>query len=159
LRTVPRGIVLFALLFWLCMVGLRYFGGWILGFHTGKNLPVWKWRVLLIIFSVLLGSLFALFLAWNMVNVTQYSSPASIQDNDAAFTVELESMLWIMFFAVALVVFLSSWAWVKLWHWLRPARCPQCNMRVAHTSAIGQVCHSCGAELTPWLLVTKPVVV
>ncbi len=149
-----RGIVLSALLLWLCMAGLRYVGGRILGFHTGKQAPVWKWRILFIMFSLVLGGLIMLFM------IVQYRLFAENgQNSDAMQVAEWESMLWIMFFAVALVVFLSSWVWVKLWHWLRPARCPQCNMRTAHTSAIGQVCHSCGAELTPWLLVTKPVVV
>jgi|GEM_PF-1762373 len=154
LLVTVRGIVLFALLLWLCMAGLRYFGGRILGFHTGKQAPVWKWRILFIMFSVVLGGLFMLFM------IVQYRLLAETsQNSDAMQVAEMESVLWIMFFAVALVVFLISWAWVKLWHWLRPARCPQCNMRAEHTSAIGQVCHSCGAELTPWLLVTKPVVV
>ncbi len=154
LPVTVRGIMLFALLLWLCLAGLRYFGGWILGFHTGKQAPVWKWRILLFMFSVVLGGLFMLFM------IVQYGLLAQTGLNsDAMQVAKMESMLWIMFFAVAMVVFLSSWAWVKLWHWLRPARCPQCNMRAAHTSAVGEVCHFCGAELTPWLLVTKPVMV
>ncbi|MEZ4735840.1 MAG: hypothetical protein R3E79_52795 [Caldilineaceae bacterium] len=158
-RIVPSGIMLFAPLIWLCLASLRYFGGWILGSHTGNQSPVWKCRVLLIMFSIALGGFFALFFVWNLGNVARYGSFATtIQDADANLMLEMEIMLMMLFFCVALVIFLANWGWIKLWHWLRPVRCPECQMRVAHTCAVGQVCNSCGAELTPWLFVAKSVV-
>jgi Zn-dependent protease with chaperone function len=158
-RIVPNGIMLFAPLIWLCLASLRYFGRWILGSHTGKQSPVWKCRVLLIMFSIALGGLFALFFVWNLGNVARYGSFATtIQDVDANLMLKMEIMLMMLFFCVVLVIFLANWGWIKLWHWLRPVCCPKCQMRVTHTCAVGQVCSSCGAELTPWLFVAKSVV-
>lgn len=160
LRSVPSGLILFTLLVWPCMASLRYFGGLLLGSHIGGQLPVWKWRILLIIFSLLLGAFFAVFFGWNFANVARYSSLAeTIGDGDAALIAEFEFVVWIGFSSMVLVIFLANWSWLKLWHWLRPIRCPACRRQILNNCVIGQVCNHCGAELASWLLLAKPSVV
>lgn len=144
-----------ALLVWICLLGLRLFGGRILGTQTGCKLPVLRRRMLLLAFGLLFALFVLLFIGAQWVAIALerngvLGSTANAEDASFLLTLLLAGS------TAALVIYIVSfpigWAVTTAWRRLWPPRCPQCTTIARQRDVLGKQCDQCGAELAPWLL-------
>lgn len=144
-----------ALLVWVCLLGLRLFGGHILGTQTGCKPPVQRRRMLLLAFGLFFALFVLLFIG------TQWLAIASEENGVLGNTANAEDASFLLTLLLAgskavLVIYIVSfpigWAVTRVWRRFWPPRCPLCNRIAKQRHVLGQRCDSCGAELAPWLL-------
>lgn len=144
-----------ALLVWVCLLGLRLFGGRILGTQTGCKPPVLRRRMLLLAFGLFFALFVLLFIG------TQWLAIASEENGVLGNTANAEDARFLLTLLSAgskavLVIYIASfaigWAVTRVWRRFWPPRCPLCNRIAKQRHVLGQRCDSCGAELAPWLL-------
>ena len=146
-------------LIWISLCGLRYWGRLLLGSHTGARPPIWKRRILTMIFSTLLSVVLFEFISGILANAGAAMAVTSgrISGSDVDVLSATAAGALELFVVIRLGILIGG-ALLFVWLKLRPRRCPACRQIARQSVIVGQICPHCHAELAPWLLIDSGAV-